>query len=160
MSNASPVSASVIRSLVAINKRKLGDVPFVELYGTRLQGVVSSGSDVSRVYVCFFEAGSTDFSCYTNNNRRCGGIGYHGCKHLFWMLEQAAVQYGVERVARHLQITAEIPANASPKSLQSHLKGREVKSEAGVGFSRFLNYLRFVELPATTDPIPEMTWFT
>ena len=32
--------------------RKVKDVPYVELFGGRVQGVVSSGSDENRVYVC------------------------------------------------------------------------------------------------------------
>lgn len=160
MSNASTVNASVIKAQATLKKRKLFDVPFVEFYGKRVHGVVTASSDPGRVYVCFFEAGTTDFSCSTNNNRRCNGIGGRGCKHLYKMLEEAALQYGVERVARHLELQGELPANASPKSLQAYLKGKELPMQTGIGFSRFLNYLRFVELPPTTGPIPEMTWFT
>jgi hypothetical protein len=158
MSNAQQGSASVIRTQTAVKPRKLHDVPFVELYGQRLQGVVSSGSDVNRVYVSFFEAGTTNYWCCTNNNRPCGGRGL--CKHLTKLLEEGALQYGVERVARFLQIPGDIPANTSHKDLVRYIKGSPVKAEAGMGFSRFLNYLRFVELPASCDPIPEMSWFT
>lgn len=160
MSNASTMSASVIRSSASTKPRKLGDVPFVELYGQRLHGVVSSGSDADRVYVAFFEAGTTNFSCSTNNNRPCGGLRGSPCKHLLQMLTEGALQYGVERVARHLQLQGDIPPNAAPRDLARYIKGSQIKGEAGVGFSRFLNYLRFVELPATCDPIPEMSWFT
>ena len=160
MSNVSPVSASVLKTQAPLKKRKLYDVPFVELYGRRVHGVVTASSDPGRVYVCFFEAGTTDFSCSTNNNRRCAGLGGRGCKHLYKMLEEAALQYGVERVARHLELTNELPTNATGKSLQAYLKGKELSMQTGVGFSRFLSYLRFVELPPTTAPIPEMSWFT
>ena len=57
---------------VAPVKRAVKTVPFVELASGRLQGVVSSGSDIKRVYVSFIEAGSGDYYCCTNNNRPCG----------------------------------------------------------------------------------------
>jgi hypothetical protein len=158
MSNATNHGASVIRAQAAIKPRKLADVPFVELYGQRLQGVVSSGSDVNRVYVSFFEVGTTNYSCSTNNNRPCGGGGL--CKHLRKLLEEAAVQYGVDRVARFLQLPADVPPSTAPKDLVRYIKGSPIRAEAGMGFSRFLNYLRFVELPASCEPIPEMSWFT
>ncbi len=60
-------------------KRNIKKVPFVELFHGRLQGVVSSGSDIKRVYVSFFEAGTHDFYCSTNNNRPCGGLGGYPC---------------------------------------------------------------------------------
>jgi hypothetical protein len=160
MSNASLERASVIRTQAPIKPRKLQDVPFVELYGQRLQGVVSSGSDINRVYVSFFEAGSTDFSCSTNNNRPCGGLGGYPCKHLKKLLEEGALQYGVERVARYLQFQGDVPASTSHKDLVRYIKGRPTRGEAGIGFSRFLNYLRYIELPASCEPIPEMSWFT
>ena len=160
MSNASLESASVVRTHAPPKPRKLHDVPFVELYGQRLQGVVSSGSDIDRVYVAFFEAGSMDFSCSTNNNRPCGGLRGSPCKHLTALLAEAALQYGVERVARFLQIPGDIPPTLAPKSLVAYIRGRHIKGEAGVGFSRFLNYLRYIELKGTCQPLPEMSWFT
>ncbi|MGK0290957.1 MAG: hypothetical protein ACI86H_002421 [bacterium] len=51
-----------------IGKRNIKKVPFVELFNHRLQGVVSSGSDISRVYVSFFEAETLNYYCSTNNN--------------------------------------------------------------------------------------------
>ena len=157
MANPASFPPSIVRAQAAIKSRKLADVPFVELYGQRLQGVVSSGSDVNRVYVSFFEVGTTNYSCSTNNNRPCGGRGL--CKHLQKLIEEAGVQYGVDRVARFLQLPADVPPGTAPKDLVRYIKGTSIRAEAGVGFSRFLNYLRFVELPASTDPIPEMTWF-
>jgi hypothetical protein len=160
MSNASHESASVVRSHVPLKPRKLHEVPFVEMYGQRLQGVVSSGSDIERVYVAFFEAGSMKFSCSTNNNRRCGGLRGSPCKHLTALLSEGALQYGVERVARFLQIPGDLPTGTTHRDLIRHIRGSATKGEAGVGFSRFLNYLRFVELKGASAPIPEMTWFT
>ena len=36
-------------------QRDIRKVPFVELFNDRLQGVVSSGSDITRVYVSFLK---------------------------------------------------------------------------------------------------------
>lgn len=83
-------------------KRDLHKVPFVELFDGRLQGVVSSGSDISRVYVAFFEAKSGAFDCGTNNNRPCGGLRGSPCKHLDELVKNAVGWYGAERVGRYL----------------------------------------------------------
>jgi hypothetical protein len=53
----------------------LAKVPFVELAERRLQGVVSSGSDIERVSVSSIAGRTHEFSCPTNNNRPCGGAG-------------------------------------------------------------------------------------
>lgn len=159
MSNASSENASVLRMYLPTKARKLHEVPFVEMYGQRLQGVVSSGSDPDRVYVAFFEAGSMDFSCSTNNNRPCGGLRGSPCKHLTQMLTEAGLQYGVERVAKFLQIPGDLPSGSAPRDLIRHIRGRQVQAQAGIGFSRFLNYLRYMELKGSVMPMPEMTWF-
>ena len=39
------------------------------------------------------------------------------------------------------------------------LRGPRRPEPAGAVFSRFLNYLRFVELPSAAGPVPEMAWF-
>jgi hypothetical protein len=65
--------ASTVRVMPSARPRKLAKVPFVELADGRLQGVVSSGSDIERVYVSSVAAGSYTFACSTNNNRPCGG---------------------------------------------------------------------------------------
>lgn len=160
MSNASPVSASVRSAQAPIKPRKLHAVPFVELYAQRLQGVVSSGSDINRVYVAFFEAGSTSFSCSTNNNRPCGGLRGSPCKHLQELLVEAGLQFGAERVARYLQLSGDISSSTSPRELIRWIKGPQAaRADAGMVFSRFLNYLRYVELQGSCQPIPEMSWF-
>ena len=50
------------------DRRNVKKVPFLELKNNRLQGVVSSGSDIMRVYVSFIQAGDFQFNCRTNNN--------------------------------------------------------------------------------------------
>lgn len=65
--------SSTARVIAPARPRKLAKVPFVELADGRLQGVVSSGSDIGRVYVSSVAAGTYTFACSTNNNRPCGG---------------------------------------------------------------------------------------
>ena len=50
--------ASLARVIPPARPRKLAKVPFVELADGHLQGVVSSGSDVERVYVSSVAAGT------------------------------------------------------------------------------------------------------
>ncbi|WP_428265503.1 hypothetical protein [Haliangium sp.] len=146
------------RRRAAPARRKLAKVPFVELFGGRLQGVVSSGSDPRRVYVSFFEAGTTDFYCSTNNNRPCGGLRGSPCKHLAALMENAVAQYGVDRVVRYLRLDTggTVPA---PHALPRYVTGSQKKTPANEVFSRFLDYLRYVELDGQVAPMPEMSWF-
>lgn len=141
--------------LAPVQPRKLAKVPFVELADGRLQGVVSSGSDIARVYVSSIGAGSHGLSCSTNNNRPCGGL--HGswpCKHLQALLDEAVLQYGAERVARYLRIEVE-----EGESLVQGLHGQHEPAPAATVFSSFLRHLAYLELPGSTDPIPELHWF-
>jgi len=78
-------------------------VPFVELADGRLQGVVSSGSDIERVYVSSVASGTFEFSCGTNNNRPCGGARGSFCNQARAVITEAVVQYGAGRVARYLK---------------------------------------------------------
>src|SRR5438128_7263958 len=80
--------------------RDVDTVPYVELAEGRLQGVVSSGSDVERVYCAFLEAGSGAHYSSTNNNRPDAGTP----KRINWLVEEAVKQFGAERVARYLQV--------------------------------------------------------
>src|SRR5207249_6354315 len=71
------------------------------------------------------------------------------------------IWFGAARVARYLQ------AGADPAAVQSYGQilalvmrtGRVKQVPAGAVFARFLNYLRHVELPGSTGPLPEMSWF-
>ncbi|WP_442877505.1 hypothetical protein [Dactylosporangium sp. AC04546] len=141
--------------IAPVQPRKLAKVPFVELADGRLQGVVSSGSDIERVYVSSIGAGSHGLSCSTNNNRPCGGLrGSSPCKHLQALLDEAVLQYGADRVARYLRIEVE-----EGKSLLQGLRSHHEPSPAATVFSSFLRHLAYLELPVTTDPIPELHWF-
>ncbi|MEV6925854.1 hypothetical protein AB0M46_15340 [Dactylosporangium sp. NPDC051485] len=138
-----------------VEPRNLAKVPFVELADGRLQGVVSSGSDIERVYVSSIGAGTHGLSCSTNNNRPCGGLrGAHPCKHLQALLAEAEAQYGRQRVARYLRVEAE-----EGVSLLSALKPHHEPTPAATVFSRFLRHLAYLEVPGSGEPIPELHWF-
>jgi hypothetical protein len=153
-----PVDAerrSVTPIIPPVKPRKLAKVPFVELADGRLQGVVSSGSDVERVYVSSIGAGSHGLSCSTNNNRPCGGLrGSYPCKHLQALIDEAVLQYGADRVARYLRVDVE-----DGTSLAAGLRAHHEPSPAATVFSSFLRHLAYLELPDTTLPVPELHWF-
>jgi hypothetical protein len=150
---------SVIPGAPLEGRRTVKTVPFVELSGGRVQGVVSSGSDINRVYVSFFEGKTGNFACSTNNNRPCGGLYGAPCKHIVAMIDEAMLQYGCEPVAAYLGITTGLTAIQNGRTLIASLRGSEQKESAGIVFSRFLNYLRYCELKAPTGTVLEMGWF-
>jgi hypothetical protein len=159
--NADPTAwerRSVTLVVPPVQPRKLAKVPFVELADGRLQGVVSSGSDIARVYVSSIAAGTHDFNCSTNNNRPCGGLYSSPCKHLTSLVTEALVQYGAERVARYLRVESPETVTAAYDVI-GRLTGQPETAPAAVVFSRFLRHLAYLELPATTTPVPEMQWF-
>lgn len=151
-------SSFMLSATAPSGKRDIKKVPFVELFGDRLQGVVSSGSDIERVYVSFFAAESLDFYCSTNNNRSCGGLGGYPCKHLQSLLDEAIAQYGIDAVVQFLKVPGDITQIQRTADIITR-KGIVKKEPAGEVFSRFLNYLRYLELTASHRPIPEMSWF-
>jgi hypothetical protein len=150
---------SVIAGDRLAGQRKVKSVPFVELAGGRVQGVVSSGSDIERVYVSFVESGSGDFYCCTNNNRPCGGLGGAPCKHIAEMVDEAILQFGAARVGTYLGVGGEGQAIDDARKMLGALRGGERKEPPGVVFSRFLNYLRYCELKVRPGTVLEMGWF-
>ncbi|HUR00936.1 MAG TPA: hypothetical protein VM347_00190 [Nonomuraea sp.] len=145
---------SVARVVSPVRPRKLAKVPFVEMADGRLQGVVSSGSDIERVYVSSITAGTHTFNCSTNNNRPCGGLYSYMCKHLRSLVDEAVLQYGVDRVAGYLRVEL-----AEGDSLAGSLQGGVERTQGAVVFSRFLRHLAYLELPVTNEPIAELHWF-
>ncbi|MFF4192257.1 hypothetical protein [Nonomuraea sp. NPDC001831] len=145
---------SVVRVVPPVQPRKLAKVPFVELADGRLQGVVSSGSDIERVYVSSIAAGTHDLSCSTNNNRPCGALHGYACKHIRLLADEAVLQYGLDRVARYLRV--EVPEGGH---LMSVLNGTPQRTPAAVVFSRFLRHLAYLEVPDSTEPLAELHWF-
>ncbi|MFI1417717.1 hypothetical protein ACH4VX_06940 [Streptomyces sp. NPDC020731] len=154
--------SSTARVVPSARPRKLAKVPFVELADGRLQGVVSSGSDIGRVYVSSVEAGTYAFACSTNNNRPCGGARGGFCNHIRALVDEAVLQYGVERVARYLkvEVDGEAPdADSVTHAMTSTRPAQGDSSAAAQVFSRFLRHLAYLELTADTAPLPEMQWF-
>jgi hypothetical protein len=157
MATATPENTSLVPHPEPASDRDVDTVPFVELADGRVQGVVSSGSDVERVYCAFLEAGSGAHYSSTNNNRPDAGTE----KRLRWLVEEAVKQFGAERVARYLQVPGDPAGFTSAGQIVAALarRGARRAEPAGAVFSRFLNYLRFVELPSAAGPVPEMAWF-
>jgi hypothetical protein len=151
-----PENTAVVPS-TGPTKRDVETVPFVELHNNRVQGVVSSGSDVERVYCAFLEAETGNHYSSTNNNRPDAGTP----KRMGWLLEEAVKQFGVQRVARYLRVPVDPATVKSSGQIVSLLmsRGGRKQEPAGTVFSRFLLYLRHVELPGAMGPMPEMSWF-
>lgn len=141
-----------------VGKRNIKEVPFVEMFNGRLQGVVSSGSDIERVYVSFFEAGTLNFNCRTNNNRDCNGLRGYPCKHLQALLEEAIASVGIAQVVNFLKVPGDISQLKAAADILAR-KGTVKKEPVSEVFSRFLNYLRYLELGTSNQPLPEMSWF-
>ncbi|MQS17795.1 hypothetical protein F7Q99_37805 [Streptomyces kaniharaensis] len=155
-------ASSTARILPPARPRKLAKVPFVELADGRLQGVVSSGSDIERVYVSSIAAGDYAFACSTNNNRPCGGARGSFCKHLVALVDEASLQYGAERVARYLRVETpdgEPTAQALTSAMTATRPAKADATAAAPVFSRFLRHLAYLELAAATAPLPELQWF-
>lgn len=154
--------SSTARVVPPARPRKLAKVPFVELADGRLQGVVSSGSDIERVYVSSVAAGTHAFACSTNNNRPCGGARGSFCNHIKALIAEAVLQYGAPRVARYLRVDAadgEATALGIAAAMSSTRPAQGDNQAAAPVFSRFLRHLAYLELAPTTAPLPEMQWF-
>lgn len=150
-------------SLVAVipeaTAGNLVKVPFVEMAEGRLQGVISSGSSIERVYVSFFKKDSHNYYCSTNNNRPCGGLRGSPCKHLTSLMDAAINQYGAEKIVRFLKLDCDPDKIKKGHELLSMMSGIQEKEPAATVFSRFLNHLSYLELDGSNRPIPEMSWF-
>ncbi|MFF0107113.1 hypothetical protein [Streptomyces hirsutus] len=154
--------SSTARVMPPARPRKLAKVPFVELADGRLQGVVSSGSDIGRVYVSSVAAGTYAFACSTNNNRPCGGARGWFCNHIRALVDEAVLQYGAERVARYLKVEVtdgELDADSVTTAMTHTRPAQGDTSAAAPVFSRFLRHLAYLELAPSTAPLPEMQWF-
>ncbi|MEV6206113.1 hypothetical protein [Kitasatospora sp. NPDC051914] len=154
--------SSTARVIPPARPRKLAKVPFVELADGRLQGVVSSGSDIERVYVSSVAAGDFAFACSTNNNRPCGGARGSFCNHIAALVTEAVLQYGAARVARYLRVEApdgEPTAQGISAAMTATRPPKADGAAAATVFSRFLRHLAYLELAPTTGPLPEMQWF-
>lgn len=133
----------------------------MELADGRLQGVVSSGSDLARVYVSFIQAGDCSFSCSTNNNRPCGGLRGSLCKHLDQLLAEAQKQFGAERLAQYLRLDPDAFTSGRGIAAAIYASRPQQADRAGAAsvFSSFLRQLALLEVPAVTTAVPELDWF-
>jgi hypothetical protein len=138
--------------------RDVKAVPFVELHDQRLQGVVSSGSDIERVYVAFFEAGTLNYSCNTNNNRPCGGLRGSPCNHLQLLLSEAIAEHGLARVVAFLRLPGDPSQYPTARDLLRH-SGQQLSDQASSIFSRFLGDLELLQLPDQALPTESSAWF-
>ena len=75
------------------------------------------------------------------------------------MLDEAVLQFGADHVATYLGIEGDPSTFTNAGVIRAKMRGSIVNVEAGMVFSRFLSYLRYVELPGSTETIPEMSWF-
>ncbi|BDD13000.1 hypothetical protein FUAX_54320 (plasmid) [Fulvitalea axinellae] len=150
---------SILQVVPEANERKLKKVPFVELADGRLQGVVSSGSDLDRVYVSYIKSGSHDFYCSTNNNRKCGGLYGSPCKHITSLLSEAILQYGSKRVIQYLNVPMDSDVECKERDILSNISGSLKEEPASTVFSRFMGHLQFLELDNSVEPLHEMDWF-
>lgn len=148
----------LVQRAAAPAARDVKKVPFVELFDRRLQGVVSSGSDIQRVYVSFFEAGTLNYACSTNNNRPCGGLRGYPCSHLQELLAQAIAQYGLNQVVRFLRPPGDLARYKSEYEIIARA-GQMTSDPAADIFSRFLSHLELLELPAHNGPLHTAAWF-
>ncbi|MEU1485850.1 hypothetical protein [Streptomyces sp. NPDC005752] len=154
--------SSTARVVPPARPRKLAKVPFVELADGRLQGVVSSGSDIGRVYVSSVATGSFAFACSTNNNRPCGGARGSFCNHIGALINEAVLQYGAPRVVRYLK--ADVPEGDTDgaglaSAMRSTRPQMDTTKAAASVFSRFLRHLAYLEHAPSTAPLPEMQFF-
>jgi hypothetical protein len=153
---------STARVIPLARPRKLAKVPFAELADGRLQGVVSSGSDIERVYVSSVAASTYTFACSTNNNRPCGGARGSFCNHILALINEAVLQYGAERVARYLRVELGGEEPSAPSITRGMSVTRPAQGDTALAapvFSRFLRHLAYLELAPVTAPVPEMQWF-
>ncbi|WP_409494414.1 hypothetical protein [Amycolatopsis sp. cmx-11-12] len=152
--------ASTARVLPPARPRKLAKVPFVELADGRVQGVVSSGSDIGRVYVSSVAASTYEFACSTNNNRPCGGARGMFCNHILALLNESVLQYGAERVARYLRVEPdELTGQAISQTMSATRPSQGDNTAAASVFSQFLRHLAYLEFEPSTAPVPELQWF-
>ncbi len=129
------------------SSRKSGvkKVPYVEFHDNKIQGVVSSGSSIERVYVCVLDFNKNTFTCHTNNNRPCGGLRGSMCSHLSSLMSNAK---DIEEI-RNLGLLN--------NTYNLRQDGSARYSEV---FTRFQERLRFLELDETQqESIPETRWF-
>lgn len=134
-----------IKNQPFVRKRNIKKIPFIEFHNNKLQGVVSSGSSLERVYVCVINFEDKTYTCHTNNNRPCGGLRGKMCSHLSKLLMTARSEEKLSKIVDISSTYSFVPNGSARYS--------EV-------FSRFQTKLKFLEIPEPKDiHIPEIRWF-
>jgi len=124
---------------------KIKKVPFMEFRDNKIQGVVSSGSSVERVYVCVINLEDKTFTCHTNNNRPCGGLRERMCSHIKALLDVALRNQETELLFMQYDFDFFDP------------DGSRRYSDV---FTRFQEQLHFLEIKMDEkENFPEMNWF-
>ena len=153
--------ASVIPTAGLADRRDVREVPFVELAGGRVQGVVSSGSDIA-AGLCLVRASpgpATTTAARTTTGRAAGSAGLRASTSPT-MVDEAILQFGAAAVAAYLGVSGDgRSVDDAPQRCSGLLRARSGRSRPGVVFSRFLNYLRYCELRHRPGTVLEMSWF-
>ena len=138
---------SVVRVAPPIRPRKLAKVPFVELADGRLQGVVSQRFG-HRARLRLVDRGRVRTRSLQHQQqpavRRAWRLALQAPEAL---VDEAVLQYGVERVARYLRVES---AGERDGLVAAPTAGSISRTPAAPVFSRFLRHLAYLELPATT----------
>lgn len=140
-------------------ERDVRKVPFLEMKNGMLYGIISSGSDEDRVYGAYID-NKGNYYCSTNNNRPCGGMRGSPCKHMESLLDEALKVYSPEKIDKYLDLNIKHPEEIkSGKEFFPYFKMGPKTIEMGWIFSRYLNYLKYIDSEPYTGPIPEMFYF-
>ncbi len=138
--------AIIKRKFPVRTNKNVKKVPFVEFLDNKLQGVVSSGSDINRVYVCVINFEEKTFTCHTNNNRPCGGLRGTMCSHLST----------IQKMGSNILEFTNVYGN-SENFYSFNADGSRRYSQV---FTRFQDKLKLLELEIEKQEcFPEMRWF-
>ncbi|MEM6928005.1 MAG: hypothetical protein AAF602_13825 [Myxococcota bacterium] len=132
-------------------------VPFVELFDDRLQGVVAASGALDRVHVTLVEAHTGHWACSTGHQPCPHTIEDAGpCAHVHALVASAVDDFGAERIAHFLGHPA---LREEPWRLVAALAGEPLDDDGTTVFARFLDYLRYVQLPSGIQPPSGLVWF-
>ncbi len=128
------------------------EVAWVELFDGRVQGVVAATPLTERLHAVTIEAHTGHWSCA---GRGCRAEGPRPCGHVAALVQGAVEDFGAERVACFL---GRPDLREEPWRIVDALGGIRLDDHSDLVFGRFLDYLRYVQLPSGTNP-GDLTWF-
>ncbi|MEO0600195.1 MAG: hypothetical protein AAF211_02095 [Myxococcota bacterium] len=133
-------------------------VPFVELFDGRLQGIVAASGVLDRVHVTLVEAHTGNWACSTGHQPCPHTLeGTAPCAHVRALVASAVEDFGAERIAHFL---GHPELRREPWRLVSELVGTSIDDDGTAVFVRFLDYLRYVQLPSGVQPPSGLVWFS